>query len=45
MFASTTLRAFNAATGVWDLVELVIDCPMTGHGRNVCASVRVNADS
>jgi catechol 2,3-dioxygenase-like lactoylglutathione lyase family enzyme len=23
-------------------IELVIDCPMTGHGRNVCASVRVN---
>jgi uncharacterized glyoxalase superfamily protein PhnB len=23
-------------------IELVIDCPMSGHGRNVCASVRVN---
>ena len=23
-------------------IELVIDCPMAGHGRNVCASVRVN---
>jgi uncharacterized glyoxalase superfamily protein PhnB len=23
-------------------IELVIDCPMTGHGRNVSASVRVN---
>src|SRR5687768_18137345 len=22
-------------------IELMIDCPMTGHGRNVCASVRV----
>jgi uncharacterized glyoxalase superfamily protein PhnB len=23
-------------------IELVIDAPMTGHGRNVCASVRVH---
>lgn len=24
-------------------IELMIDCPMTGHGRNVCASVRVHS--
>ena len=27
-------------------IELTIDCPMSGHGRNVCVSLRVNsADS
>jgi uncharacterized glyoxalase superfamily protein PhnB len=24
-------------------IELTIDCPMTGHGRNACASLRVNS--
>jgi catechol 2,3-dioxygenase-like lactoylglutathione lyase family enzyme len=24
-------------------IELVIDCPMSGHGRNACASLRVNS--
>ena len=24
-------------------LELTIDCPMSGHGRNACASVRVNS--
>ena len=23
-------------------IELTIDCPMAGHGRNACASLRVN---
>jgi catechol 2,3-dioxygenase-like lactoylglutathione lyase family enzyme len=23
-------------------IELTIDCPMSGHGRNACASLRVN---
>ena len=23
-------------------LELTIDCPMSGHGRNVCVSLRVN---
>ena len=23
-------------------IELTIDCPMTGHGRDVCASIRVH---
>jgi catechol 2,3-dioxygenase-like lactoylglutathione lyase family enzyme len=27
-------------------IELTIDCPMSGHGRNACASLRVkNADT
>ena len=24
-------------------IELTIDCPMSGHGRNACASLRVNS--
>ena len=24
-------------------IELTIDCPMTGHGRKACASLRVNS--
>ena len=24
-------------------IELTIDCPMTGHGRNACASLRVTS--
>jgi len=24
-------------------IELTIDCPMSGHGRNVCVSLRVNS--
>ena len=24
-------------------IELTIDCPMSGHGRNVCASLRVSS--
>ena len=24
-------------------IELTIDCPMDGHGRNACASLRVNS--
>ena len=24
-------------------LELTIDCPMSGHGRNACASLRVNS--
>lgn len=24
-------------------IELTIDCPMSGHGRHVCASLRVNS--
>lgn len=24
-------------------IELTIDCPMAGHGRNACASLRVNS--
>lgn len=36
----------DGTTGIMGIrrgsIELVIDCPMTGHGRNVCASVRVN---
>ena len=33
-------------TGIMGLergtIELTIDCPMTGHGRNACASLRVH---
>ena len=36
----------DGKTGIMGLergtIELTIDCPMTGHGRNVCASVRVS---
>lgn len=36
----------DGKTGIMGLergsLELVIDCPMTGHGRDVCVSVRVN---
>lgn len=24
-------------------IELTVDCPMSGHGRNACASLRVNS--
>lgn len=36
----------DGKTGIMGLergtIELTIDCPMTGHGRNACASLRVN---
>jgi catechol 2,3-dioxygenase-like lactoylglutathione lyase family enzyme len=37
----------DGATGIMGLergtIELVIDCPMSGHGRNVCLSLRVHS--
>lgn len=36
----------NGRTGILGLergtIELTVDCPMAGHGRNACASLRVN---
>ena len=37
----------DGRTGIMGLergtIELTIDCPMTGHGRNACASLRVQS--
>ena len=37
----------DGRTGIMGLergtIELTIDCPMAGHGRNVCASLRVQS--